>query len=395
MMFKRISYRLAMQFTLYVFLFLIITGLIFLAADFGNMRRQLHFKMMRTSDVLMQNIEKASPSEANALMFPPHMRERVRVITPEGDVVYNGGVFVGVPFENAQPFTQAVIEGDTYQLFTRPIVTPAGVKGYMQIADVDRFQADELHSRVLLYLLTSIAISAVTFVVGLLFARHSLQPAEEAMERLEQFTQDASHELRTPIATINSSLDLALKTGKYKERIVSAKQDLKHMSVLVEKLLHLAQLDRLLYEPQTFDLSSLIHDSVESFEPLAQEKGMRIESDIKKSVSVEGDPSLIRQIADNLLSNAIKFSKEKGNILVKLTDKTFSVQDDGMGIPKDALPQIFDRFYQADSSRSEGGFGLGLSLVKRIIELHKWSIDVESKQGKGTTFTVHIAGAKT
>jgi signal transduction histidine kinase len=386
MMFRRISYQLALQFTAFVFLLLMITGLLFLAADLGNARRQLQDRMEQSSNTLMQMTLIGPNGELPPI--PAHLRERVRIVNPLGQVLYGGWLFAEVPVVPQKNPIRVNIDGDDYRILTRPIVAKSELIGYMQLAEIERVQFSDLSVRALLFLLMSSAISALTFFVGLFFARSSLRPAQQAMERLEQFTQDASHELRTPIAIVNSTLDLALKTGEFPRRITSAKNDLKHMSLLVERLLELAQLDRFLLEKKEVDLSSLIRESAESFGALAQEKGITIKENIKPGITVQGDESLIRQIADNLLSNAVKFSGDKGAVTIDLTDKTLSVKDKGDGIPEESLPRIFDRFYQADESRSHGGFGLGLSLVKRIVDLHGWNIDVKSKQGKGTEFTI-------
>lgn len=387
-MFKRISYTIALQFTAFVFLLLVINGAIFMAAEFGNERRQmrqrldqsLHFALLQAELPLFQ--EQA---------IPVQLRERIRIVDTEGNAIYSGAFFRGIPFSSNRGYSTYALEGDHFRVLTVPIERGGIVVGYAQAADFERLQLRELPERAALYILVSLAISALTFSVGLFFARRSLQPAAQMVERLEQFTQDASHELRTPLAAMLSSLDLALKTKKYEEGIVSAKEDLREISVLTEKLLALARLDTFTLTREEVDLTTLIEQSVERFRPMAAEKKVKIEAEIAKAKTVVGDPALLRQVLSNLLANAIKFSKATGgSIHVTLTDHTLIVRDEGIGIAEDALPHIFDRFYQAETSRSNDGYGLGLSMVKRIVELHGWLIKVKSKEAGGTIFTITI-----
>lgn len=388
-MFRRISYKIALQFTAFVFLLFLINGVVFLAVDFGNAGRQMRFRLERVTEGIAYRFE-PNVSPLPPVGLPPGMRDRVRILDPEGKVLFNGALMSDVPFVKGEGFAEVIIQGEQYAILTEPIMREGKTKGYVQVADVVRFPRGDLPERALLYLLVSFSISALTFFVGLFFARRSLKPAEQMLERLEQFTQDASHELRTPLATLGSSLDLALKNGNYREGLLSAKQDLRDVAVLVERLLELARLDKFVLETGTVDLSALVGEVVEKLRPLAAEKHVTLIPAITPHVTVSGDATLLRQVVGNLLSNAIKFNTPQGTVDIRLTPHRLDVQDTGIGIAEHVLHHIFDRFYQAESSRAKGGFGLGLALVKRIVELHGWSIAVESAEGKGSTFTMTL-----
>ncbi len=387
MLLRRISYRIALQFTAFVFGLLVINGALFLAVDIVNAGRLAHLRLMNHASGFTQQHSEVAPEGLGAFL-PPMLRERTRIADPEGNSVYAGELFSDVPFSSAPEFSSARIHGEEYTIFTAPILQDEHVVGYMQIADTARIPRRDLPERVLLFLVLSAAVSALTFFVGLYFARKSLAPAEETMERLAQFTQDASHELRTPLAVLNSSLDVALKSKNYKEGIESAKDDVKQISVLVERLLELTRLDSFALDCTRVDLSQMLTEAAEKFSHLAKEKSIRLESDIAPGISIQADATLLRQITTNLLSNAIKFNHSGGTVIVRLTKKAFTITDTGIGISPEDLPHLFDRFYQADGSRSRGGLGLGLALVKRIVDLHDWKIGVESEEGQGTTFKV-------
>ncbi len=387
-MFKRIGHRIALQFTAFVFLLLIVNGSLFLAADFNNARHQSQERLTRMMGTIVNRPQESLQNLL--LLMPPMTRDRARILDADGKTVYEGAFFEGIPFSGKEGFSDWMIENEQYRVLTASIMEQSGRAGYLQILDVERFQRGDLPLRALLYLLVSVGISVLTFLVGLFFARRSLTPAEAMMERLEQFTQDASHELRTPIAVLSSSLDLALRSGRHEEGIVSAKEDLKQISLLVERLLELARLDTFTLRREKVDLSALVTQSVDRHRLLADERGMSIESAVAPDISALGDPALLRQVVTNLLGNAIKFNAERGNIRVVLTKSALTVEDTGVGISEADLPHIFDRFYQADASRARGGLGLGLALVKRIVDLHAWTIDVRSQRGKGTAFVIRF-----
>lgn len=389
-MFRAISYRIALQFTAFVFILLLVNGALFLAADVESAKRQTDIRMDQTAKAIIERI-RSSPAGFN-IEIAPQMRERVRIINAEGQPVLIGAYFDGLPVETDNRVSRISIAGEPHNVYTFPVERSGTKVGYIQMLDAGRPPSADLPLRALLYLIVSASISALTFSVGLFFARRSLKPAEEMMQRLEQFTQDASHELRTPVAALSSSLDLALKTKKFEQGIVSAKDDLKDISSLIERLLELARIDKALISTDDVDLSALTEKAAERSLAAAKTKNVTMEQKIEPGIHVRGDASLLMQVLTNLLTNAIKFSNDKGVVAVTLTKNTLSIRDEGIGISAEDLPHIFDRFFQADESRSHGGYGLGLAMAKRIAELHGWTISVESEKGEGSEFTLAFPG---
>lgn len=393
MIFRRIEQSLAVQLTVFVFGLLIINGTIFLLADASNTRREQSLQILREA----QQAQRALPKNLNESVdvLPARLRERVRVIDQEGDVFYEGSFFNGLPFSYSSDdgFTTVYIQDDAFDMLTVPIVRDEEFLGYMQIMRPRQAPLDSLPLRIAMYVLVSFAISSLTYIAGRFFARQSLKPAEDSMQRLEQFTQDASHELRTPLTVLNSSLDVALRTKKFEDGILSAKQDVQTITRLVEKMLELARIDRFALQSAPFDLAALVHDQTEKLQSTAAAAGLTLKVEASQPVIVEGDPTLLKHVTSNLLSNAVKFTPRGGSITVTLGPRSLRVADTGTGIDPKTLPFIFERFYQGDESRSRGGYGLGLALVKRIVDLHHWQIDVESTLGQGTVFTVRFPGA--
>jgi heavy metal sensor kinase len=227
---------------------------------------------------------------------------------------------------------------------------------------------------------------------------------EGSFQQQVRFTADASHELRTPLSVIHTHAQLALSRDRsaeeYKRTIATVLRASSRMKGLVDSLLLLAGADagRMNIERQSFDLHDAVEECIMMVTPLANEKGITLESDLR-SADVFADPAKISQVAINLMSNAIRYNREKGSVSVKIRkdgdDTLLIIADTGAGIPAEHLPHLFERFYRVDVARSRdvGGSGLGLAICKSIIDAHGGRIDVESQPDQGTTFTVRIPPA--
>ncbi|ADO77599.1 sensor histidine kinase [Halanaerobium praevalens] len=228
-----------------------------------------------------------------------------------------------------------------------------------------------------------------------------LNRLEKSFKRQKQFVSDASHELRTPISVIKGYVDLLDRWGKEKEdvrdeAIEAIKKETANMKHLMENLLLLARGDdsELKKDEELFKINDFVLEIVKEFELM--KKNTNIEVKAQADIYFYGDQSLFKQLLRIFLDNAVKFSSQQGKIAIEI-DKIdahnfyFSVEDDGPGIAQTDLPNVFDRFYQADKSRTRKenkGSGLGLAIAKQIIDSYNGNIDVESIEGKGTKFIV-------
>lgn len=374
----------------FVFLLFLTNGVVFLAADLGNARRLSQVRLNGTSTIVEHEAREAL--QGRKPNFPPRLESRVRIIDAEGNTLYAGNVLRDSPTPSAGGFSTITVEDEDYSVLTVPLKDGEKLIGYAQVSGVERLILRELPVRALLYFIVSLGISLLTFGVGLFFARRSLKPAEEMMERLHQFTQDASHELRTPITAISTSIDLALMTKDNAEYLRSAKKELGEMTLLVERLLELARLDAFILKEEPIAMNTLILDVTTKLSSIAEEKKISIKTNLAEDIDIMGDPLLVRQVVSNVIMNAIKFNIDGGTVTIILTHDQLVVRDTGKGIDAESLPHIFDRFYQEDSARSDSshGVGLGLALVKRIVDLHHWTIAVESTKDVGTTVIIHF-----
>ncbi len=224
-----------------------------------------------------------------------------------------------------------------------------------------------------------------------------LDRLEESFEAEKQFSNDASHELRTPLAVIMAQCEYAMKEGKPLEEVQEALEVIygqsRKMSTLISRLLMIARADRgvLTLNYETIDTSELTSMIIMEQELQAEKKNIKIISEIEPDIMAQVDESMFIRIWANLISNSIKYGKENGTIQVSLSSDaqylTGVVRDDGIGISRENLPKIWNRFYQVDPSRNDGdSAGLGLSIIKWIVSQHSGSITVDSELGQWTEF---------
>ena len=184
-----------------------------------------------------------------------------------------------------------------------------------------------------------------------------------------------------------------MKTGDYEQGIVAAKSQVKYASLLVERLLEVAQLDRAKIDLGWVDLTALVTAVTSQNAESCREHGLTLEMSLDEGVTVEGDALLLRQLVNNLVENAVKFNAPGGTVGVSLTRAELRVNNSNGSIDAQELAHVFEPFYQADESHAGHGFGLGLAIVKKIANLHGWHVDVASSASQGTTFVVRLAAA--
>ncbi len=222
---------------------------------------------------------------------------------------------------------------------------------------------------------------------------------EASFQAEKQFTSDMSHELRTPVAVILSQCELSLEEEQDKDAYADAlrliQRQGKKMSVLINDMLMMTRMEqrRESIRMMQLDYSSLCASVCEDLR-LIREKNIELSWQLEEGVTIVGNKELLQRLLVNLITNAYRYGKEHGHIQVELkqtqTEVRLLVADDGRGIAQEQLAHIWQRFYQADASRSKQGSGLGLAMVQEIAQLHHGCMKVESMQGKGSCFTFCI-----
>lgn len=260
---------------------------------------------------------------------------------------------------------------------------------------------NQLKSSLLSWSLIYLGALSVFMIVTLFLSRWALRPVENSWIQQRRFVSDASHELKTPLTVILANLDILEGEQGNSPWLTAARTEGLHMKKLIEDLLFLAHSDeaRQAMKRQKVFLSDIVSETALAFEALAYENDLQLHSAISPGLSVQGDAGLLRQLAGILIDNAVKYTPPKGDINVTLSRQrdrvSFSVCNSPAFIEADKLERLFDRFYRLDKARTktEGGYGLGLSIAVEIARQHDAALKASSSKDQGTCFTLLIQAA--
>jgi heavy metal sensor kinase len=392
-------------------------------------------------------------AEIEALYAPEHSDRFIRLTRGDGRVAYVSGSPIDQSFDAravapVQPFglrasvrKQVLPDGHTLLIAAVPAASRGG--GFLVEVGTAAAPVETMLGRLLLLL--SLGLPVVLLVAatgGYLLVRRALQPVDEIARKAEVITQqnlserlpvprtgdelerlsvslnhmiqrldddfeksqrfvaDASHELRTPLTVVRGELeslaqDPALDRDS-RERLGSLLEEAERLSKIVERLLTISRLDAGEAQPAwvRFDLAGLAAATAEQLVLVAEDRGITITCEAGGPVPVRGDQSRLKQVIVNLLDNAIKYTPIGGRVRIRValqaSQAVLEVADNGVGIPLQALPHVFDRFYRVDPSRSRepDGTGLGLAIVKAIVQAHGGKVEAESTPGQGSLFRV-------
>ena len=231
---------------------------------------------------------------------------------------------------------------------------------------------------------------------------HMVQRLDDAFQYSRQFMADASHELRTPLTVLRGELESFIQepalAPEWRERLGSALEEVERLTSIVEGLFAISRLDagEAAAEWVKFDLARLAAATADQMSLLAEDKNIHVTCAAAQPVWVEGDQARLKQVVVNLLDNAIKYTLQGGAVALTVSANhskaVLEVADNGIGIPAEALPRVFDRFFRVDKARSRelGGAGLGLSIVKSICMAHHGRVEASSLPGHGSRFRVEL-----
>jgi signal transduction histidine kinase len=260
-------------------------------------------------------------------------------------------------------------------------------------------QSDQAAFQMLLSLVyINIFVLLAGGIASYFLARRTLRPLELAHEAQSRFTSDASHELRTPLAAMKAELEVTLRDrdldpAETRELLESNLEDVDKLIQLSEMLLKLSRLDYDQLERKQIDLVDLFHSQLRFFPKASKRFEVTTR---KKKVAVYGNEAAIGELMSILIDNALKYSTRGSKITVRLFERRlmggFEITNNGPTIPAEVIPRLFERFYRADSSRTQSnknGYGLGLAIAKKIVDIHHGDLHVTSK-AKVTTFTFYL-----
>jgi len=230
----------------------------------------------------------------------------------------------------------------------------------------------------------------------LLLSKRAVKPIAESYEKQKQFITDANHELKTPLTLILTNLDIAESELGKNEWLADIRSEGNRMTELVNQLVALSRMDEESYalNISQVPLGKIVSDTVSEFEPLAVSRGKTLGADVDTALTCLGDENLLRRLIGILLDNAIKYCDYGGDIVVTLhrhRHTVLTVENTYAAVGELALNRLFDRFYRADKARTfQGGYGIGLSMAKSIVEKHKGEITAYKKDAAHIGFKVTL-----
>ncbi|MEA5497185.1 two-component system sensor histidine kinase RppB [Limnoraphis robusta] len=333
----------------------------------------------------------------------------VRLFNTAGNLVaVSGSQFPILPLKSTSEPWQTLEDdqGNRYLFYSTPLHTRNNqIWGMLELGrSLQDFDEYLTNVRLIMGLglpLTLIGVAVASWKL----AGIAMQPIYQSYQQIQQFTADAAHELRTPLAairaTVESTLNLQpLSENQARETLEVIERQNHRLSQLVQDLLWLSRLEQktILSSQNLCCLNDLISDTSEELAALAIEFKVTLQTQnrVKKSVYVQGNEAQLYRVIFNLATNGIQYTLPGGKVTIILDNSLhygiIQVQDTGIGISPSDQPKIFDRFYRinSDRSRSTGGSGLGLAIVRAIIHAHQGTIEVESEKGKGSIFTVKL-----
>lgn len=322
----------------------------------------------------------------------------IQIFTADGKVIEEHGP-AGIPTLYKQD-GEVRVNNHSFFANSTPLNYEGKVVGYLQV----ELSLQHRDQTTVQFALTMASVAPFLLfalgVAGYFFSSKAAQPLEDSLLVLRRFMTDAGHELSTPITIIQANaeaMEVDIQANEPAEsRLAVISRATERMGKLVQDLMLLSKMESPQLETKRLplELDKLVGNLLEEFDPLFKAKGVELKGELMQNAPIYGDPESLKRLVTNLLQNALRYTESGGSVAISVESTPryakLKVADTGIGIPPESLPRVFDRFYRVDKSRSRqaGGVGLGLSIVKAIVDAHKGKMEVHSKLDSGTVFSI-------
>lgn len=410
-MFKELRKKFLMLNLVIITIMMLITFITIYLITYNNVRRDIDLELHKISEIDKRpkdpfkgpqpNLDNAQPPMDRSLSFTLNTDK-------EGNIISSFSIFnLDKEFyENAKKevFSKVKDKGNLKLDGTHwAFIKLSSMNGYKIVFLDTTKQQWFLLSLIYTFLAVAFVMFIGIFFISSFFANKSITPIKEAFDKQKQFVADASHELKTPLAVINTNIDLLLSNGQdtinnQSKWLYYIKSEVQRMTKLTKDLLYLTQVDysevKMIFSD--FNFSEVVESVILTMEAIIFENNISLDYSIEPNLLFHGNSEELRQVIMILIDNALKYTNPKGNVSVTLktcnSNIHLTVTNSGEGILPEYIDRIFDRFYRVDKSRSRnsGGYGLGLPIAKAIVEQHGGKISVQSLVGESTTFTIEL-----
>ena len=372
---KKSFYSFLILYLLSSFIFLIMASYWFYSSQKAMDMQNNYYKMNHISDRISSSVIKAHmmSSEFKLKEFD---KANVALYDEKQNLLY-GQDLEGIDFSK-----EYYMNTETFTLISKRTAGHLDVE-YVVIQSSECITSVmKLKNKVII---TSIFVGITIIIIAVLLSYMFLRPIKEKMQEIENFVKDTTHELNTPITALMMSTSRAKSKKTYDEKIMQ------NISISTKQLydiyssLSFLSFDTKSEEAIDLEFDKIVEESLKYFQELLDKKSLHVE--YKKTMcSLNIAPTKAKMLINNLLSNAIKYSQPNKNIYINVEESSFSIKDEGIGIKKDKLDTIFDRFTRANNYA--GGFGVGLNIVESIIKEYNYKVDIISKENAGTTVII-------
>lgn len=339
-----------------------------------NSLEMMQMKMQHFADMQAEEIIKSAMKHSNDYMLPDENEYEVGLYDANNTLL-EGDHLETVVFEK-----KAYEDKGNWYYISRAAQGHLGVEHIVVKKSGYTSLLDELREKVLLYwILAVVFISIVAYYLGRIF----LRPVREKIDTIDAFIKDSTHELSTPITALMLSVD-ALSKQTPSKALSRIKLSSRQIADIYHDLTFLLQLDKSIKMDENIDMKAVLEQRIDYFSPLAEQKQVKMISEMESSFDFFMERTACIRLIDNLISNAIKYSYKHTQITIGIHNKEVHIQDEGKGMDEVEQQQVFERYMRIEKNR--GGFGIGLDIVKQVTQRYNIEIEINSKPKKGTLF---------